>query len=101
MKLRWQQCGLGVAFLWGLVIGACAPMPAPPGGAFPGAAGAGATGAGFPPAAGAPAPAAPAPPRNIYSFLCPTPEQKAACLAKICNSPLGQLMNNSLKPAGA
>ncbi len=107
MKLRRQQYGLGVALLWGLVIGACAPMPAPPGGAFPGAAGAGAAGgaaapgAGFPPAAGAPAPAAPAPSRNIYSFLCPTPEQKAACLAKICNSPIGQMLNNSLKPAGA
>src|SRR5207244_739310 len=29
------------------------------------------------------APAAPA--RNIFSFLCPTPEQKAACLDKLCN----------------
>jgi hypothetical protein len=105
MKLRRSHCGLGVALLWGVAVGACAPMPAPPGGAFPGAAGAagGAAtpGAGFPPAAGAPAPAAPAPPRNIYSFLCPTPEQKAACLAKICNSPIGQMLNNSLKPAGA
>ncbi|HVS37879.1 MAG TPA: HEAT repeat domain-containing protein [Gemmataceae bacterium] len=56
-----------------------------------------------PPAvAPAAAPAAPAAPQgNIWTKLCPTPEQKAACKAKICASPLGQLLNNMLMPAGA
>src|SRR3989442_3656 len=44
------------------------------------------------------APAAP-PPSNLFSFLCPTPDQLAACKQKICNSMIGQLLNNSLKPA--
>src|SRR5262249_41623781 len=32
---------------------------------------------------------------------CPTPEQKANCRACICNTGLGQLFSNSLKPAAA
>ncbi len=32
---------------------------------------------------------------------CPRADQKAACKAKICNSPIGQLLNNMLSPAGA
>src|SRR5262245_25180581 len=88
--------GSGMAFTflcWG-ATSALAQVPAVPG--VPGGA----------PAAVAPvAPVAPvaapvaAPTNNLWSFLCPTPEQKAACKAKICNSGLGQLLNNSLKPA--
>ncbi len=48
------------------------------------------------------APAAPAAqPPNIWDMLCPRADQKAACKAKICNCPLGQLFNNMLAPAGA
>src|SRR5438874_2236233 len=49
------------------------------------------------PAAGA-APAAPAQPANLWSFLCPTPEQKAACKAKLCALPITQLFDNMLMP---
>src|SRR5262249_23228318 len=52
------------------------------------------------PAVAAPA-AAGAAPRNLWTFLCPTPEQKANCRACICNTGLGQLFSNSLKPAAA
>jgi hypothetical protein len=62
------------------------------------------------PAAGA-APVAAAPaaaPRNIWGFFMMTPEQKLAhqqnsaiCLAKFCNSRIGQFVNNMLLPAGA
>jgi hypothetical protein len=44
------------------------------------------------------APAGGGSPQNLWSFLCPTPEQKQACRDKICNSPAGQLLNNILKP---
>src|SRR5262245_63282455 len=43
------------------------------------------------------APAAPAP-ANLFSFLCPTAPQLKECKDKICSSPLGQLMNNALRP---
>ncbi len=96
MKLR-VKCGAGLALLAALGVSACAPMPVAPGG-IPGAApGAPAP---FPPGAPAAPPPA-APPRNIYSLLLPTPEQKQACRSKICNSPIGQLLNSSLGPAGA
>ena len=52
------------------------------------------------PPVNAPAPPAAAPP-NIWDKLCPRADQKAACKAKICNSPIGQLLNNMLSPAGA
>jgi hypothetical protein len=50
-------------------------------------------------AAAAPAAAGAAAPRNIFSMLCMTPEQKAACKEKICRSALGQLLNNMITPA--
>jgi HEAT repeat protein len=55
------------------------------------------------PAAAAPATtAAPAAaPSNIWSFFCMTPDQKAACKQKLCNSAIGQLLNNGLTPASA
>src|SRR5262249_55617453 len=48
--------------------------------------------------AGAPAAAPAAAPANLFSFICPTPEQKQACKEKICNCALGQMLNNGLKP---
>lgn len=50
------------------------------------------------PAAGA-APAA-APPRNIFSMFCMTPEQKAACKQKFCNSAIGKMFNSMAAPLG-
>jgi hypothetical protein len=38
---------------------------------------------------------------NLWSFLCPTPGQLAAKKEWLCNTPIGQLMNNTLKPVGA
>lgn len=49
------------------------------------------------PAAAAPAAAAP---KNIFSLLCPTPEQKAACKQKFCNSAIGKLFNTMVTPLG-
>lgn len=39
-----------------------------------------------------------APPANLWSFLLPTPAQKEACKAKLCNSPFVQLLNGATKP---
>ncbi len=86
-------CGLGLMLLTGLAPCARAQIPAGPPAAVP--------------VAGAPAPlpgtplAAPAPPNNLWSFLCPTPDQKAACKAKLCAIPLVQLLNNSMAPVTA
>ena len=53
-----------------------------------------------PTAVAAPAPAAVvSPTRNLWTFLCLSPEQKAACKAKFCASQFGRLINNSLAPA--
>lgn len=53
-------------------------------------------------AAPATVPAAAAPAGgNIWSFFCKTPEQKAQCKAKFCNSSIGQFINNLLLPASA
>jgi hypothetical protein len=61
--------------------------------AVPGAAGAAAPGAtGL---TGAPAPAAPS---NIWSFLLPNADQKAACKTCFCNSPIGQLASSAGGP---
>lgn len=43
-----------------------------------------------------PAPAAPT--KNLWSFLCLSPEQRAACKAKFCNSALGKMISNAGKP---
>src|SRR4051794_5637423 len=50
---------------------------------------------------GAPAPALAPAPNNLWSFLCPTPEQKAACRAKLCSCGLFRLLNAGLAPAAA
>jgi hypothetical protein len=44
---------------------------------------------------------APAAPNNLWSFLCPTPAQCAACKQKLCASPLAQFMGSALAPARA
>jgi hypothetical protein len=88
--LKESACALAV--LGGMAAIGNAQVPAVP------TAGAPAAAAAVP---GAPVAAAPAAPSNIWSFLCPTADQKAACKAKICNSQIGQLMNNSLLPVGA
>ena len=55
-----------------------------------------------PTAVAAPAPAAVvSPTRNLWTFLCLSPEQKAACKAKFCASQFGRLINNSLAPVSA
>jgi hypothetical protein len=51
----------------------------------------------LPPLSGV-APPAVAPPANLWSFLLPTPAQKEACKAKLCNSPFVQLLNGATKP---
>jgi hypothetical protein len=45
--------------------------------------------------------AAPAAPNNLFSFLCPTPAQVAACKQKLCASPLVQFLGSALAPAQA
>jgi hypothetical protein len=80
MKI-WKKCGGGLVLLAGLTPLLTAQVPPPP-----------------PPVAPAAAPAAA--PRNIWSFLCRTPEQKQACRDRLCNSKLGQFVNQGLKPAG-
>jgi hypothetical protein len=84
-------------------------LPTPP---VPGAPGAGVPGA--PPAPGAPGatpavpPATGVPgttlaPRNIWSWILPTPDQKTACKQckdQFCQSQFGQLFNNTLQPIG-
>jgi hypothetical protein len=94
--------GLGLAAL--LLSGCLSAPPAaplPPGGvpgagAAPGAAGAPGAGA----AAAAAPPAAGASPPNLWSFLCPTPEQKQECRQKLCYSFLGRMLNSALVPLG-
>src|SRR5690242_16567916 len=95
----WKVAWLGVLAAAGLSPRVWAQVPAVPAApvagvpAVPGAA----------PVAGAPAApaAAPAAPSNLWSFLCPTPGQLAACKAKFCACPLGQLMSNSMVPMSA
>jgi hypothetical protein len=75
--------------------------PALPGAAAaPGAAGA-AAGATDPTAAAAGAAPAAAPANNLWSFLCPSPAQLAACKQKLCASPLAQFFGSALAPARA
>jgi hypothetical protein len=82
---QWRRYSLGLALLAGLT----SHLQAQDGG----------LGAPPPPTIAA-APAAP-PTNNLWSFLCPTPEQTAACKAKLCATPIVQLMSNSLAPASA
>jgi hypothetical protein len=85
----WMLYGAGLVAVVGLSARATAQLPIPGGPPVPGGPAAAAAAA-----AGAPA----APPGNLLGFLCPTPDQIAACKAKFCMSPLGQLLNNGLKP---
>lgn len=84
---------IALAVLWlfcSQVVAQVPPAPTAP-----------ATGAtGVATAAGAAAPAAPAP-ANLWSFLCMTPAQKAACKQKLCACPLVQFLGNVLAPARA
>jgi hypothetical protein len=90
---RWKKYAAGLLLTAGLSSQVHAQGVAVPGAAAPAAAPA----AAVPPTAAAPAAA----PGNLWSFICLTPEQKAACIQKICNCPLGQMLNNGLKPMSA
>src|SRR5437588_8836439 len=93
-------CSLALALLCALAQSARSqPVPGVP--AAPAAAGGPAAVATAGPGGVATAAAPGAAPNNIWSFLCMTPEQKAAKKDKFCSSPLGQLINNSLAPASA
>jgi hypothetical protein len=92
---RWKKCCMGLALAAGLTPAAWGQIPigTPPPSPIPGNPGA------PPPVAPPPgAPGGPPAPPNIFSFLCMTPEQKAAKKAKFCACPIGQLINNGMKP---
>jgi HEAT repeat protein len=74
---RWKQFGLGLIAFAGLTPSVWAQPPTTP-----------------PPAPAA----APAQPTTLWSFLGLSCDQIAKCKAKICATPLGQLMNNATKP---
>jgi hypothetical protein len=44
-------------------------------------------------------PGAPPGPANIWSYLSPSADQLSACKQKFCAHPIGQFINNMLKPA--
>jgi hypothetical protein len=91
----WKKCCLGLVMSGGLAPVAWAQLPGV--GAPPGAAPLGAG-----PVAGAPAAPAPAAgPTNILSLICATPDQIAALKAKFCACPLGQMLNNTMRPLNA
>src|SRR5262245_15393523 len=97
MKSRWKLYCAGLVLLTGLggVAQAQVPgAPPPPPAALPGAPPPVVPGA--PPAAPAAAGAG-----NLWSFLCPTPEQKAAKKEKFCRSTIGRVFNQMLLPASA
>jgi hypothetical protein len=89
----WQRYGAGLAALAGFLAQARAqsfpgvPTVAAP--AAPAAAGAAGT-------AGTAAPAAPS--ANLWSFLCPSQDQKKAFKECLCQSQFGLLVNNTLAP---
>ena len=56
---------------------------------------------GAPAIPGAPVAAAPAAPANLWSFLLPNADQKAACKTALCNSPLGMMLNSAGGPLSA
>ncbi len=87
----WQRYGAGLAAVAGFLAQARAqsfpgvPTVTPP----------------PPPVAAVPAAvpvAPPAPSANLWSFLCPSPAQKAACREKLCQSQFGLLLNNTMAP---
>src|SRR5262249_55087121 len=84
----WKKVSTGLAATFvGLTPAVWAQPPAPP-----------------VPAAAAAAPAAPAP-TTLWSFLGLSVDQMQACKVKVrdclCNCPLGQMLNNTMKPIGA
>jgi hypothetical protein len=89
---RWKIGWGSLVLMAGLAPAAYGQLP----GAAPAPAAAGVPAA----AAGAPA-GAPAAPGNIWSKICMTPEQKAACKEKMCNCALGKMLNGMLAPASA
>jgi hypothetical protein len=83
---RWQSYGLGLLAGAGLASGVWAQIPAVP--VVPVA-----------PVVAAPVVAAPAAaPANLWTFLCPTQEKLAACHARYCACPLGQLITSMMHP---
>jgi hypothetical protein len=98
-----KRCGVGLAILTSLPLTVFAQVPQPLPGVPGGTAGPVAPLAPVIPTT--PPPPAPipatAPPRNIWTFLCLSPEQRARCKAKFCASQFGQLTNNSLAPVAA
>jgi HEAT repeats len=98
--MKWKKCGFSLALFTGLSPLAIAQVPGVPAApaALPGAAVPGAAGPLAGPATTAPGAAAP---RNIWSFLCPAPDQFLAKKLKFCESQFGKLINNSLQPMGA
>src|SRR5262249_45570528 len=88
MKKR-MALGLGLAISAGLAPRLWAQIPVAPAPAAP---------ALVAPGAVAPAPAPAAAPFSLWSFLGLTPEFNAACMAKLCYSPFGQLLTNSMRP---
>jgi hypothetical protein len=84
----WKKFGAGLALTAGMTPALWAQIPGVPAPAVPGV-------------PGVAVPAAPVSPANIWSFLCMTPDQKLACKLKLCNSPLGKLLNNGMGPMGA
>ena len=95
---RWRKSWLGLAVAAGVAQGAWAQAPALPGAAAPAAAPGTAPGAMV---AGAPGSAdvAPAPPGGMLGNVIKACEYlDYKCKQCMCNSVLGQLMNNSLKP---
>ena len=89
-----RRLGWGLAGMLGLAAAASGQVPAVP--VVPVAPVAAPLGAAAVPVA---APAAA--PKNIWSFFCKTPEQKAQCKAQFCSSSIGQFINNLLLPASA
>lgn len=94
MSIRYLCLAIAASLFW--TLPAPAQLPAAGGAAGGPAAAPGGAAA---PAAGAAAGGAA--PKNIWSFLCMTPEQKAACKAKLCASPLVKFMGGALTPARA
>lgn len=84
---RRQTAWLGVTACLTLIVPACAQVPTVP--AAP-------AGVAAPGVAGAAAPAAA--PANLWSFLCPTPAQKQACMTCFCNSPIGMMLGGFAGP---
>src|SRR5439155_18956912 len=88
---KWKTYSASLALAAGFTPSVWAQIPVAP------AAPAGATGVAAAGAAPAPAPA----PATLWSFLGISKDQMAACKAKLCQTPLGGLLNNMLKPVSA